>query len=63
MKKQLKQIKNDLDDCNANSFKKSRFLNQQGTDTKVLDKIKELNNDITYEKIVLRARKWKDLLF
>ena len=59
----MKQIKNDLDDCNANSFKKSRFLNQQGTDTKVLDKIKELNNDITYEKIVLRARKWKDLLF
>ena len=63
MKKQLKQIKNDLDDSNANSFKKSRFLNQQGTNTKVLDKIKEINNDITYKNIGLRARKWKELLF
>ena len=53
IKSQLKPIENDLDSANKNAFKKLRFLNELSLEAKEkLNKIKELDREIDYTKLV-----------
>ena len=53
MKNKLEPIKNNIDDANANTFKKLGFLNKLSLDAKeTLDEIKELDKEIDYIKLV-----------
>ena len=53
MEKQLKPIKNEMDNANVNTFKKWIFLSKLGNIAKkTLDEIKELDKRIDYTKLV-----------